>query len=145
MRLYPERCLRLPTRRSTIKSILLAGITQMPHRYYSKSANTYTSTITLPKTDYQLWPKHDLIRSQFLTKCVDECYQWQVTFPQVFCFWCQSENLIGDPLVLHDGPPYANGDLHLGEPLVNQLIHNRTRAQQNTKRYHLALSYTSKA
>ena len=86
MLLHPERCLRLPTRRSVIESILLAGITQVPHRYYSKSANTYTSTIALPKTDYQLWPKHDLIRSQLMTKCVDECYQWQVTFLQVFYF-----------------------------------------------------------
>ena len=25
------------------------------------------------------------------------------------------ENLSGDPLILHDGPPYANGDLHMGK------------------------------
>jgi isoleucyl-tRNA synthetase len=26
----------------------------------------------------------------------------------------KSENLSEGPLILHDGPPYANGDLHMG-------------------------------
>jgi hypothetical protein len=47
-------------------------------RTYAKSVNPYTSTIALPKTDYELWPKHDTIQARFLTKVTDDCYKWQV-------------------------------------------------------------------
>ena len=46
--------------------------------YADKPANPYTSTIALPKTDYQLWPKHHLIQNQFIKTVTDDCYKWQV-------------------------------------------------------------------
>ena len=114
MRLPNKRRLRLPTCRSAIKFALRCNYAS-PHRCYAKSANPYTSTIILPKTDYQLWPDHDFIRSQFITKCVDECYQWQVLDPHI-CANGKSVTLSSEgSLILHDGPPYANGDLHMGE------------------------------
>lgn len=38
--------------------------------------------------------------------------------PNIFSFWLvtQRENVNGPQFVFHDGPPYANGDLHMGEP-----------------------------
>jgi len=47
-------------------------------RRYARTVNTHTSTIILPKTDYELWPKHDSIRDKFLSKVVEDCYTWQV-------------------------------------------------------------------
>lgn len=36
----------------------------------------------------------------------------QKTFAKTYQY--QNENLKDPPFVLHDGPPYANGDLHMG-------------------------------
>jgi hypothetical protein len=47
-------------------------------RNYSSGKSPYTASILLPKTEYPLWPKHDLIQQRFLNKCVEECYLWQV-------------------------------------------------------------------
>ena len=47
--------------------------------------------------------------------------------PELQKFWYDSqiyeklaENNLGDKFILHDGPPYANGDLHIGN--VNRLL-----------------------
>ena len=48
-------------------------------RRYARVVNPHTSTIILPKTDYELWPKHDSIRDKFLSKVVEDCYTWQVS------------------------------------------------------------------
>lgn len=45
-------------------------------------------------------------------------YQWQ------------AENLKNKEFVLHDGPPYANGDVHLGHA-VNKV--NYTKSHENYK------------
>jgi len=36
----------------------------------------------------------------------DELYQWQ-----------ENNHEANKPFILHDGPPYANGDLHVGHAL----------------------------
>jgi len=75
-----------------------------------KNANAYASTITLPETEFSqranavkrepeiqaFWKEHQLYDK--LTK-IDEDGDSKETF------------------VLHDGPPYANGDLHIGHAL----------------------------
>jgi hypothetical protein len=78
MRRSPSRCPRLRPHRSSQNPVFVGHPVQRICRQYAKSANPYTSTIALPKTDYELWPKHDSIRSRYLNKCVDECYRWQV-------------------------------------------------------------------
>ncbi|KAG0640331.1 tRNA synthetases class I-domain-containing protein [Tuber brumale] len=53
-----------------------------------------------------IWPNKNSSKEELLRKCSDELYEWQrANLPK--------ENLF----VLHDGPPYANGDLHLGHAL----------------------------
>jgi hypothetical protein len=79
MRLSPERCLRVPLRSSFFKSRTSWINIQESTRGYAKTVNPYTTTIALPKTDYELWPRHDKIRDDFMTKCVDDCYKWQVS------------------------------------------------------------------
>lgn len=48
----------------------------------------------------------------------------QVREPQLQAWWAQQrvyehlvENNPGAPFTLHDGPPYANGDLHTGHAM----------------------------
>jgi isoleucyl-tRNA synthetase len=69
-------------------------------------ANPYSKTVNLPVTSFDM-------RANSVVK-----------EPQIQEFW--SENRIyerlaierdGEPYILHDGPPYANGDLHIGHAL----------------------------
>jgi len=60
-----------------------------------------STAIKLPKTDFPPRPPHP---SPFLPEVTDNLYAWQ------------NENR-SRHLVLHDGPPYANGPLHLGHAL----------------------------
>lgn len=61
------------------------------------------------------------MRDQYLRRCTDDFYKWQsVNRPE------------GRPFVLHDGPPYANGDLHVGHAL-NKILKDivlRVKVQQ---------------
>ncbi|MEN9221072.1 MAG: isoleucine--tRNA ligase [Thermostichus sp. BF3_bins_97] len=66
----------------------------------------YKSTLNLPQTQFSM-------RAEAAKK-----------EPAIQAFWQEeqiyqrlSENNSGDPFVLHDGPPYANGDIHMGTTL----------------------------
>ncbi len=66
----------------------------------------YKSTLNLPQTQFSM-------RAEAAKK-----------EPAIQAFWQQeqvyqrlSESNSGDPFVLHDGPPYANGDIHMGTTL----------------------------
>ncbi|KAI5844589.1 tRNA synthetases class I-domain-containing protein [Morchella snyderi] len=65
-------------------------------------------SLRLPKSTLSIRPAaRDTAHSRaLLARCSEELYQWQ------------SKALPADStFVLHDGPPYANGDLHLGHAL----------------------------
>ncbi|MFP3937777.1 MAG: isoleucine--tRNA ligase [Phycisphaerae bacterium] len=73
----------------------------------SKGSNTYKDTLNLPRTDFDM-------RAKLLEK-----------EPAIQAKW-YSEDLYGQirkardgakRFVLHDGPPYANGDIHMGHAL----------------------------
>ncbi|KAF8157025.1 tRNA synthetases class I-domain-containing protein [Crassisporium funariophilum] len=65
----------------------------------------FTKTLLLPKTAFPLRVDPKEIEASFQKLSCDELYKWQ------------SENAKGPVFVLHDGPPYANGDLHMGHAL----------------------------
>ncbi|EGW34313.1 uncharacterized protein SPAPADRAFT_54466 [Spathaspora passalidarum NRRL Y-27907] len=83
---------------------------------------SYSHTLLLPQTKFSpKLPQGDL-RESLINKTSQDLYAWQ-----------SEHNSDKKPFVLHDGPPYANGDLHLGHALnkickdiINrfQLIHN---------------------
>lgn len=82
----------------------------------------YSHTLLLPKTPFSPKIPADSDRNTLIAKTSALLYQWQSARPDYL-----------KPFVLHDGPPYANGDLHLGHALnkilkdiVNrfQLIHH---------------------
>lgn len=66
---------------------------------------SWTSTLKLPKSTFP--PRVSPVdRTKYLKRCTDDLYAWQ-----------QRERPVNQPFVLHDGPPYANGDLHVGHAL----------------------------
>ncbi|XP_067644463.1 isoleucine--tRNA ligase, mitochondrial isoform X2 [Eurosta solidaginis] len=90
-------------------------------RYFSikqaaKPPITFTNTINLPKTKFanrlsaakRLETEHRLVEGIF-----SEAYSYQETHNNEPAF------------VLHDGPPYANGDLHMGHA-VNKILKDIT-------------------
>jgi hypothetical protein len=60
-------------------------------------------------------------QAKYLKRCSDDLYAWQ-----------QQNRADQKPFVLHDGPPYANGKLHVGHAL-NKILKDlicRTELQQ---------------
>ncbi|KAF8500223.1 tRNA synthetases class I-domain-containing protein [Russula emetica] len=80
----------------------------------------YAKSLLLPRTTFPQWT--DPLKTEVLLrkKICDDLYRWQ---------W---ENNNGPLFVLHDGPPYANGDLHMGHAL-NKIL------KDVINRYHVLL------
>ncbi|KAH7104986.1 isoleucyl-tRNA synthetase [Auriculariales sp. MPI-PUGE-AT-0066] len=68
-------------------------------------AMAYKDSLFLPKTAFSLWTSREKGELPFVKRTTDDLYKWQ------------RENVHGEEFVLHDGPPYANGSLHMGHAL----------------------------
>lgn len=67
----------------------------------------YKNTLHMPKTSFEM-------RGNLTKKEPGMQQKWQ----EEDLFGKMQERRIGaEPFVLHDGPPYANGDIHLGHAL----------------------------
>lgn len=84
----------------------------------------YKHTVDLPKTTFGM-RANSLVREPEIQKLWDD--------NQVFIRAAERNN--GGTFILHDGPPYANGDLHMGHALNKILkdIINRYKLLQNYK------------
>ncbi|ROT40005.1 isoleucyl-tRNA synthetase [Sodiomyces alkalinus F11] len=82
-------------------------------------SKSWTSTLRLPKSPFPPRPLPQF-RSEYLRRCTDDFYKWQ------------QANRSADQFILHDGPPYANGSLHVGHALNKVLkdMVNRVKVQQ---------------
>ncbi|EXJ79224.1 isoleucyl-tRNA synthetase [Capronia epimyces CBS 606.96] len=69
------------------------------------AAKFLKSTLRLPSSTFPPRPKPADI-AKYLPRCADDLYAWQ-----------RQERPAANTFVLHDGPPYANGDLHVGHAL----------------------------
>ena len=80
---------------------------------------SWNSTIRLPKSTF---PPRSVaaLRPTYLKRCTDELYAWQQQ---------HRARRAGSAFVLHDGPPYANGSLHLGHAL-NKILKDITNRYQ---------------
>ena len=67
-------------------------------------ANSYKSTMNLPQTDFAMKANLPSREPERLAKWEEEHLYWKVL----------EKNKDGKPFVLHDGPPYANGPIHIG-------------------------------
>ncbi len=74
-------------------------------------ANTYKETMNLPKTDFAM-------KANLAQREPERLRQWQEkdVYRKVL-----EKNKDGEPFVLHDGPPYANGPIHIGHALNKTL------------------------
>ncbi|KAI1294490.1 tRNA synthetases class I-domain-containing protein [Xylaria venustula] len=86
-------------------------------------SKTWTATLKLPKSTFPARPL-PASRDQYIQRCADQFYEWQ------------KQNRPSDStFVLHDGPPYANGSLHVGHAL-NKILKDmilRTQVQQGKR------------
>lgn len=73
---------------------------------------SWSSTLSLPKSKF---PPRPLLsdRPRYLKRCSDELYEWQKSRSSSKLF------------TLQDGPPYANGNLHIGHAL-NKILKDIT-------------------
>ncbi|PFH47754.1 hypothetical protein AMATHDRAFT_151413 [Amanita thiersii Skay4041] len=65
----------------------------------------FSKTLLLPRTAFPLWADPSKSETPFQKRTGEDLYRWQ---------W---KNAKGPLFVLHDGPPYANGNLHMGHAL----------------------------
>src|ERR1043166_3272181 len=67
----------------------------------------YKNTLNLPRTDFSM--KADLV-----TREPDRLKKWEAArlYEQI-----QNQRVTAKKFVLHDGPPFANGDIHIGNAL----------------------------
>uniref|UniRef100_A0A182JQD0 isoleucine--tRNA ligase n=1 Tax=Anopheles christyi TaxID=43041 RepID=A0A182JQD0_9DIPT len=92
---------------------LRATIRYLTTKSATKAEIKYTSTINLPKTKFLARlsaEKRAEVEEQLRKNCLSKLYRWNRTALPV-------EN----EFILHDGPPYANGDLHMGHA-VNKIL-----------------------
>ena len=87
-------------------------------RLIYKAKSTYSGTVLLPKTTFpqRLESNKRIELDQTIVNSVEyqNFYNWQ------------QENLSSRPrYILHDGPPYANGDPHIGHA-VNKILKDIT-------------------
>ncbi|MCJ1391013.1 isoleucine-tRNA ligase [Xylographa bjoerkii] len=78
---------------------------------------SWSNTLRLPKS---LFPARPLLadRPKYLEQCTDNLYEWQHNARN-------SEASAQNLFILHDGPPYANGSLHIGHAL-NKILKDIT-------------------
>ncbi|KAF8886535.1 isoleucyl-tRNA synthetase [Infundibulicybe gibba] len=88
----------------------------------SLDSKAFSKTLLLPQTKFPLWTEPTRSEAPFQARTCESLYRWQ---------W---DNAEGPIFVLHDGPPYANGDLHMGHAL-NKIL------KDIINRYHVLLGH----
>ncbi|KAJ4126197.1 isoleucine-tRNA ligase [Fusarium oxysporum] len=84
---------------------------------------SWKSSLRLPRSRFPARPTPKL-EPNYLKQCTDDLYAWQ------------AQNRSGEkPFTLHDGPPYANGELHVGHAM-NKILKDmivRVKVQQGRR------------
>ncbi|KAK0630188.1 tRNA synthetases class I-domain-containing protein [Bombardia bombarda] len=86
-------------------------------------SKSWQSTLKLPKSAFPPRPRPQ-DRDRYIQQCADDFYAWQA-----------ANRSADDTFLLHDGPPYANGDLHAGHAL-NKILKDvilRVKVQQGRR------------
>ncbi|AGO13631.1 AaceriAGL247Cp [[Ashbya] aceris (nom. inval.)] len=105
------------------------------------SAHAYQKTVRLPRSQFS--PRSDLRKTyeQILPQACDQLYreQYQELLQKVRELpddAAKAEFVRDRVFVLHDGPPYANGDLHVGHAM-NKILKDIMSRYQLTKGRHV--------
>ncbi|GAA5896774.1 hypothetical protein JCM5296_002998 [Sporobolomyces johnsonii] len=109
--------LRLRQHLSTTPLLLAKSAPKKPK---DDLAHFYSSSLNLPNTAFPLRAEAVKREKLFWQRTTDELYEWQAK---------QKDRPL---FVLHDGPPYANGNLHCGHALnkITKDIINRSKLIQ---------------
>jgi isoleucyl-tRNA synthetase len=92
----------------------------LPSRILRAAAQTpaafkWSETLALPKSTFPARPTPSQLE-QYRQRCADDLYSWQrANRPQVI--QTASRAQVNNDFILHDGPPYANGAVHVGHAL----------------------------
>jgi isoleucyl-tRNA synthetase len=91
----------------------------------SSAAKSWSSTLHLPRSAFPPRPKAEQ-PSPYLRAVTDDLYRWNLS---------RREDETTGLFVLHDGPPYANGPLHIGHALNKILkdVVNRFQLSQGKR------------
>ena len=82
-----------------------------------RTPTSWSSTLKLPKSKFPPRPI-PTEQSAYLRRCTDDLYSWQNTVrPAAIPNDSLGEKSRNNAFILHDGPPYANGSLHIGHAL----------------------------
>ncbi|KAF2271063.1 isoleucyl-tRNA synthetase [Lojkania enalia] len=73
---------------------------------------SWSSTLRLPKSSFPVRPLPES-NAEYLRRCTDDLYAWQ----QAARSKPDETGKSPETFTLHDGPPYANGPLHIGHAL----------------------------
>ncbi|KDQ60188.1 hypothetical protein JAAARDRAFT_598772 [Jaapia argillacea MUCL 33604] len=103
------RCLQIWTRNPDLSCQKFSTCTPVLSRSPTNHTKSYSDTLLLPKTELPLRNDPAKCEAPFRKKSGEDLYRWQ---------W---QNAGGPLFVLHDGPPYANGNLHMGHAM-NKII-----------------------
>lgn len=94
----------------------LAGGARFATTLSNDDKKKYSATLLLPKTPMQLRLKSPLkTEDKLRDRTTHELYREQVSRIAMTHAHLQYEKNDGDIFILHDGPPYANGNLHMGK------------------------------
>ncbi|GAB7355786.1 hypothetical protein MBLNU459_g6467t1 [Dothideomycetes sp. NU459] len=83
------------------------------------AANKWGQTLHLPKSTFPARPSAAEL-NEYRTRCADELYAWQKEHRPA-----TDDQGRDNTFVLHDGPPYANGAVHVGHAL-NKILKDLT-------------------
>ncbi|KAF6073336.1 isoleucyl-tRNA synthetase 2, mitochondrial [Phyllostomus discolor] len=116
-----------PRWRGTARRLLVRSVTGASNELQSSSNGRYRETVLLPQTSFPmklLGRQQPDLELEIQQKCgFSELYSWQ------------RERKVKTEFCLHDGPPYANGDPHVGHALNKILkdIANRYHMMRGSK------------
>ncbi len=91
----------------------------------SEEKMDYSSTLNLPKTDFQM--RAGLPEKE--PKILEEVFEKKHIYEKML-----EKNKGKEPFVLHDGPPYANGEIHIGHAL-NKVLKDTIVRYKSLKGY----------
>ena len=87
-------------------SIRVISSAKQEKTFTKRMKNPFEKTVNLPRTSFPMRANAAQNEIKYRHRCTDQLYLWQ-----------RSALRDRPEFILHDGPPYANGDLHIGHAL----------------------------
>lgn len=94
-----------------------------------QTKKSFSDTLNLPKTDFPIRAHHEILDKEMLERWESENI-YSATF---------ENNIENKKFVLHDGPPYANGNVHLGGA-YNKILKDFICKSRRMARYHVPVT-----